>query len=394
MARDGVAVDAGLAAAVAGFVAQPRGVNVAATCRSLGVSRQTFYKYVRRFGSAGVPGFYPDSRRPRSSPTRLEVELEDVLITIRKQEAEAGWDYGADAVLMRLEEQIADGSSSWLPGRPLPARSTVNRVFDQRGQLEKVPQRRPRRRVRRFERTEVNALWQFDGFDYRLATGTLAVVLQLSDDCSRVDLALQAARSENGADVWATFCLAVERYGLPVQLLSDNGNAFSGRRRGWLSDFDRNLSDLGVHPITARVAHPQTCGKNERAHQRVQKWLARRPAAPDLTTLQGLLDEYRGSYNTRRNRVLDKLTPHQRFDLGPLATVPDLPPAITTLTRHTVSDRGAIGLDGLLIGLGRPHAGKPAIAFRTGAFVAVFVDDQLNRALTLNHNVRYQRRDQ
>jgi hypothetical protein len=357
------------------------------------VSRQTFYKYVRRFRATGVPGLYPDSRRPRCSPTRLPVELEDVLITIRKQEAEAGWDYGADAVLMRLEEQVAAGASAWPNRRPLPARSTVNRVFDQRGQLAKVPQRQPRRLVRRFERSQVNALWQFDGFDYVLATHQAVTVLHLTDDCSRVDLALQAAISENGTDIWASFCLAVERYGLPVQLLTDNSNAFSGRRRGWLSTFERHLADLGVRAISARVAHPQTCGKNERAHQRVQKWLARRPVAGDIAELQTLLDTYRDGFNNRRNRVLDKLTPHQRFDLGPLATVPDLPPAITTLTRHLISSRGGIGLDGRLIGLGRQYSGKPAIAFRTGAFVAIFIDDQLARTLTIDYTRRYQPQD-
>ena len=272
-------MDAALAAAVAGFVARRSSVNVAATCRELGISRKSFYKYLARFQAEGVEGFYPRSRRPHRSPSRLPVGLEDVLIAIRKQEDGAGWDYGADAVLMRLEEQLLAGTSMWPPDRPLPARSTVNKVFEERGQLAKVPQRQPRRRIRRFQRDQVNALWQFDGFDYRLADHTTVCVLQLSDDCSRVDLALQAARSENGHDIWVTFCQAVERYGLPVQLLTDNGNAFSGRRRGSISDFDRQLSDLGVQAITSRVSHPQTCGKNERAHQRVQKWLARRPAA-------------------------------------------------------------------------------------------------------------------
>jgi len=371
-------------------------MNVSATCRALGISRKTFYKYVARFHAIGVEGFYPDSRRPRSSPTRLSVELEDVLITIRKQEADAGWDYGADAVLMRLEEQIAAGTgpgSAWPADRGLPARSTVNKVFDERGQLEKVPQRKPRRRVLRFERTEVNALWQFDGFDYRLACGRTVTVLQLTDDCSRVDLALQAAVSENGHDVWTTFCLAVERYGLPVQLLTDNGNAFSGRRRGWVSVFERRLIDLGVRAISSSVSHPQTCGKNERSHQRVQKWLSRRPVAADLAQLQGLLDEYREGFNNRRNMVLDKLTPHQRFDLGPLATVPDLPTEITILTRHIVSATGSIGLDGLLIGLGRRHQAQPAVVFRTGAFAAIFVNDVLARTLTLDYTRRYQPQD-
>jgi transposase InsO family protein len=393
MAGDGVAVDAGLAAAVAAYAAPGSSMNVAATCRELGISTKTFYKYLERFRAEGVAGFYPRTRRPHRSPTRLPVDLEDVLIQIRKQEEGAGWDYGADAVLMRLEEQLLAGESAWPADRALPARSTVNRVFDERGQLAKVPLRQPRRRNRRFQRDHVNGLWQFDGFDYALAGGAEVCVLHLSDDCSRVDVALQAAVSENGRDVWATFCVAVERYGLPVQVLSDNGNAFSGRRRGWISDFDRRLTDLGVEAITARVSHPQTCGKNERAHQRVQKWLNRRQPAGDLAELQALLDEYRDGFNDRRNRVLGKLTPHQRFELGPLATLPDLPPAITTLTRHVVSDRGGIGLDGRLIGLGRTHAGKAAIAFRTGAFVAVFIDDEIARALTIDYNRRYQPQD-
>lgn len=393
MARDGVAVEAAVAAAVAAFVVPGSRMNVTTTCRELGISRKTFYKYVARFRVVGVDGFYPSSRRPRSTPTKVSVELEDVLITIRKHEADAGWDYGADAVLLRLEEQILAGTSSWPADRGLPARSTVNKIFDDRGQLAKVPQRKPRRRVHRFQRTHVNALWQFDGFDHRLMSGHTVTVLHVSDDCSRVDLALQAAVSENGTDIWTAFCLAVERYGLPVQLLTDNGTAFSGRRRGWMSVFDRCLVDLGVEAITSRVSHPQTCGKNERGHQRVQKWLARRPQARDIPELQGLLDEYREGFNSRRNMVLDGLTPHQRFDLGPLATVPDLPPAITTLTRHVVSNTGSIGLDGLLIGIGRRHAEQAAVTFRTGAFAAVFVNDELVRTLTLDYTRRYQPQD-
>ena len=391
MARDGVAVDANLAAAVAAYVATPHKHNVAALCRDLDVSRQTFYKYVRRFHALGVEGFYPDSRRPRSSPNRFPTELEDVVIGIRKHEADTGWDYGADAVLMRLEEQIAAGTCEWPSDQPLPSRATVNRIFENRGQLEKVPQRKPRRRGgRRFQREQVNELWQFDGFEYRLADGTVAVVLELTDDCSRTDLALHAAISENGHDIWTAFCAAVERYGLPTQVLTDNGSGFSGKRRGWISTFENYLYALGVEPIAARVSHPQTCGKNERSHQRVRKWLTRRPAAADLLELQRLLDEYREKYNNRRNTVLGKLTPHQRFELGPVATITDLPPVRTTLTHHTVTSSGSIGLDGTLIGLGRRHAHKPAITFRTGDYAAIFIDDQLARDLVLDRTTRYQ----
>lgn len=390
MARDGVAVRAEIASAVASFVG-PDGdrMNVAATCRRVGISRKTFYKYVARYQAIGVEGFFPESRRPRSSPARLPTALEDVLIRIRKQEHDAGWDYGADAVLMRLEERRDE---LWPAGRVLPSRATINRVFDARGLLAKTPQRRPRRRYRRFERDHANGLWQFDGFEYLLGSGAKATVLHLTDDCSRVDLAVQAVVSENGEDIWDTFCLAVHRYGLPAQVLTDNGSAFSGKRRGWLSDFERRLAELDVQAICSAVSHPQTCGKNERAHQRVQKWLKRQPRATTLTALQELLDSYRDQFNDRRNRVLNKLTPNERWELGPRAYPSDFEEP-TTLTTHTVSTSGGIGMDGTLIGLGRRHSHKSATVFRTGDHAVVFVEGVVVRELVIDRTRRYQPKD-
>lgn len=390
MVRDGESVDPRLAGAVAAF-AGGQSMVVSETCAELGVSRTTFYKYVVRFRTYGVEGLFPDPRRPHRSPAKLPVELEDVLILIRKQEAGSGWDYGADAVLLRLEEQLEHGTVEWPHDRPLPSRATINRVFDTRGQLEKVPQRQPRPRHRRFARTSVNDLWQYDGFDYPLATGATATVLHLNDDCSRVDLALRAARSENGEDVWATFCHAVTDYEtLPAAVLTDNGTAFSMRRRGSVNLFESRLTALHIKPITARIEHPETCGKNERAHQRVLKWLDQQPRPTSLAHLQELLDRYREQFNNRRNQVLDKLTPNERYALGPFAS-PD--PTFTGrvfTTEHLVGPEGRITLNNAVIGLGRRYQGRPARAFRQGDHVTVFIDDELARELVIDHRRRYQ----
>lgn len=394
MGRDGEAVDPLFAAAVAAYV-QGEEFKVAAKCRELGVSRERFYKYVRRFRAEGVDGFYPRSRRPATSPTRLSTTAEDVLIEIRKRESDAGWDYGADAVRMMLLSQPERWQEQQAAGRPVPARSTINRVFEDRGQLAKVPQRAPRRRWRRFQRDKVNDLWQYDGFEWRLGNGARVVVLHLTDDCSRLDLALEVARSENSAEVWHAFCVAADRYGLPAAMLTDNGTAFSGRRRGWTAALETNLADLGVQPITSRVNHPQTCGKSERAHQRVLKWLRRQPRAADAAALQTQLDTYRAAYNHRANQVLAGLTPQQRYDLGPQAqpALPGTLPLPLHLTRHMVSHTGSIGVDGTLIGLGRRHAHAPAVAFRRGDLVSIFIADQLVRTLVIDRRRRYQPQD-
>lgn len=384
MAEDGVAVGPEIAAVVAAF-AGGASMNVSQRCIELGISTSVFYKYVARFRARGVQGLFPDSRRPRRSPTRLPAAAEEVLVRVRKEQLDSGWDYGADAVLLRL----AEDPHGWPAGVVLPARSTVNRVFAARGLLAAHPRRRPRAATRRFARERVNELWQLDGFDTRLGDGSRVTVLHLVDDCSRMDLALSAVASENSTDVWATFTAAVARYGLPQAVLTDNGTAFSLRRRGKVAPFERQLEALGIRAITSQVRHPQTCGKVERAHQRVLKWLARREPAATVPELQHRLEEYRDGYNTRKNAVLGGLSPTQRFDLGPFAGPEADHQAHVAVSTHPVHT-GKISLGNAVLALGREHTGKTATVFQRGQRITVFVNDQLAADLTLDHTRRYQ----
>lgn len=394
MADDKTAVDAVIAAAIAEYC-RPGGtsMNVAEVCRQLGIGRTTFYKYVKRFGAVGVEGFFPRSRRPRSTAPQAPDAVVALVLRVREAEKRAGFDYGASAVRMRLEElPVGDPACGFWPAdAAIPSRATINRIFKAQGVLRPTPQRRPRQPPRRFERDRVNDLWQYDGFQVKLADGTPVVVLHVTDDCSRTDLALQAVTSENSGDVWSTFALAVERYGLPREVLTDNGTAFSGRRRGWESAFEARLVRLGVRPLTTKVGTPQTNGKNERAHQRVRKWLAQRPAPESMTQLQDLLDTYRVEFNSRRNPVLRGLSPAERFGLGPVAVAAGAS-HWTRVGEYLITSRGAIGVNGKLIAVGRRFAGQTAVAFVTGNHVVAFVDNVLVVDLMIDPERRYQPR--
>jgi transposase InsO family protein len=387
MARDGVPVGPELA----GLVARVHGgarVQVRAECVALGVSTKTFYKYLARFGVEGVEGFYPRSRRPLRSPTRVGVEVEDVIVRARKELDDEGWDAGAE----QIGFWITDHPQLWPAGAVVPSRATINRILERRGQMVRVPQRRPHRSRHRFEAAQPNTMWQMDGFEYVLAPGRRVVVLQIIDDCSRFDLALRAAPSENGADVWTAVVHAAARYGLPAQFLTDNGTAFSGRRRGWISRLEENLRVLGVQPITSSVAHPQTCGKNERAHATVLKWLRKRPAPKTLEDLQELLETYRDRYNHRRRKThLNGLTPAERYTLGPLDGPGQSPtPWPLTIRTATVSTSGCIGIDKHLLGVGRRFAHTQVTTIRQHRQVAVFAGNQLIAEFTLNGRRGYQ----
>lgn len=182
MARDGVQVSPEFAALVVRYVQGER-FNVRAQCTLLGCSKTAFYKYVARFAEHGVDGFYPVSRRPKSSPQRIGGEVEDLVVTARKQLDDQGWDAGADSIYFQLvawRDGIASGPDpargtgceddlgvggelcgllppmGWPRGVKVPARATINRVLDRRGQLISVPQRRPRASTRRFEADQPN----------------------------------------------------------------------------------------------------------------------------------------------------------------------------------------------------------------------------------------------
>lgn len=358
-------------------------VDVTAECARLGVSRQTFYKYLRRFRAEGVEGFFPRSRAPRRAPRRTPAWVEDAVVRARKELDDEGGDRGAVSVRWRLEDEGLV---------PLPSRATVHRVLVRRGLVVAQPRKRPRASVRRFAAAAPNQMWQMDGMGHRLAGGRAVVVLQVIDDCTRLDLADLAADGESAASAWAAVEAAIGRHGLPRQLLTDNGGAFNGSRRGFTTDLEARLMALGVQPVASSIAHPQTCGKNERAHKTLRQWLARRPPAADLAELQAQLDAYRHWHNNRRrHQGIGGLTPQQAWDLADKAGpdgVPVPPPPV--ITRHTASPRGAIGVDGHEIGLGLKHAGKAATAFRTGDHVTVFVGNTHARTLDIDRTRDYQ----
>ena len=387
MARDGVPVGPEFAALVA-RAARGEKVDVSAECARLGVSRKTFYKYLKRFTAEGVDGFFPRSRRPLTSPTRVSAAVEEAIVRVRKELDDEGWDAGAEQIAF----WIGDHRDQWPAGESVPGRATINRVLDRRGQIVRVPQRQPRSARRRFEAAQPNHMWQMDGFDYTLADGRVVCVLQILDDCSRFDLALRAARSENAVDVWAAVVWAGSRYGLPARFLSDNGGAFSGARRGWVTALEENLRTLGVAPCTSAVAHPQTCGKDERAHATALKWLRKRPPAESLEDLQALLDRYREHYNHRRRKThLQGMTPAERHHLGPKDGPGAGPhPWPVRIRTATVSSSGCIGIDKHLLGVGRRHAGTTITYVRQHRQIAVFASNQLIAEFTLNGRRRYQ----
>ncbi|WP_244960081.1 helix-turn-helix domain-containing protein [Mycolicibacterium celeriflavum] len=79
--------------------------NVSQFCRDQQISRQTFYKWRRRFGEDGLDGLEQRSRRPISSPGQTAAEVEEAVLRKRKQLLEAGLDHGPQSIVWTLQRE-------------------------------------------------------------------------------------------------------------------------------------------------------------------------------------------------------------------------------------------------------------------------------------------------
>jgi hypothetical protein len=158
-------------------------------------------------------------------------------------------------------------------------------------------------------------MWQADSTHWQLADGTDVEILNLIDDHSRLVLASSVLTSLKAGDVHEIFISTTESYGLPASLLCDNAAVFRGKSRRGKVVLEAELERLGIRCIHSTPYHPQTCGKVERFHQTLKRFLARQMAADSLPVLQLQLDSFRSYYNHERpHRALAGATPLVAFN--------------------------------------------------------------------------------
>ncbi len=221
--------------------------------------------------------------------------------------------------------------------------------------------------------------------------------MNVIDDHSRFLVASDALVVFKAADVVASFHRAAAAHGFPAQLLTDNGAVFTAAPRGGRCAIELEADRLGISMRHSSPYHPQTCGKVERFHQTLKRWLARQPRARTADELQSQLDRFRTYYNdVRPHRAIGRRTPAEAFAARPKATPSGRPiPAHYRVRRDRIDKAGAVTLrhDSRLhkIKVGRRHAGTRVLMLVAGLDVRIVSEDgELLRALTLDLSRIYQ----
>ena len=349
------------------------GRTKAEVSRDYGVSPRWVYELVQRFDTEGEVGLEPRSRRPHRSPRRTSEALEEEIVALRKELWDQGLDAGAHTIAYHLSRRHPDAA--------VPSVATIWRILSRRGFVSPQPQKRPRSSFVRFCAEMPNERWQADITHWKIAGGAEVEILNVIDDHSRFLLASDARSVFKATDVVASFHAAAAAHGYPASLLTDNGAVFTAASRGGRCAMETEMDRLGIAYVHSSPYHPQTCGKVERFHQTLKRWLAKQEPARTIGDLQAKLDRFRTYYDTvRPHRAIGRRTPEEAFTARPKAT-PARPGF--TVPRHFRVRRDRIDITGVItlrhdsrlhhIGLGRRL---------TGTRVLVLVDDLRVRVLT------------
>lgn len=369
------------------------GITQAEAAARYEVSEPTVSRWVNRYRIEGDTAFEARSRRPHTSPARVSDVVNSAIVNLRVDLTRRGLDAGPHTIQWHLANQ----------GHTVSV-STIRRRLITAGLIISEPKKRPKTSYIRFEADLPNETWQSDFTHYRLPNGADTEILVWLDDHSRYALSVTAHDRVTGNLVVSTFDQTVSEQGFPASVLTDNGMVYTTRfagYRGGRNGLETRLAELGIQQKNSRPNHPTTCGKVERFHQTLKKWLTAQQPQPDTTKeLQNLIDAFVDEYNHRRpHRSLARATPAVAYN-----RLPKTGPAGSSTGPHyrirhdRIDTTGSVSLRraGRMhhIGIGRAHKHTPVILLISDLNIRIIATNtgELLRHLTLDPTRGYQPR--
>ena len=254
--------------------------------RQFGVSRQTVYTFLDRWRSEGQAGLEDRSRRPHTSPRKTAGAIENALLALKDRHP----DYGPDKLVVLLEEE------GWTLAAP-----TARDVLRRHGRVEARRGRTPRWSPARDPAIIVAGAGHTMTADYkgqfRMGNGKYCYPLTIADPASRFVFAVEAMHVNAGLPAKAVFERVFREWGLPDQIVTDNGAPFCvSQSIGAISELGRWWTRLGIRHMRTQPGRPQQNGIHERMH-RTLKHQATRPPESTLKAQQERFDRFLAEYN-------------------------------------------------------------------------------------------------
>lgn len=278
-----------------------------AVCRMFGISRQTGYKWRRRWKHEH--SVEEKSRRPKSHPRTTPPGLVKRILSQRKEFPQ----WGPVPIRHRLQQL-------W-PRIKWPSASTIGAILKRHGMVR--PRRKRSRvapRTRPFSKCrEPNDVWcvDFKG-QFKLGDGSLCYPLTVMDAASRYLLACVAFHHPTLDNVRTVFVELFTKFGMPAAIRSDNGEPFaSTSTAAGLTQLSAWWARLGIRLERIDPGKPQQNGRHERMHLTLKQATCS-PPRRSLGWQQRAFDRFRAHYNdVRPHQALELKTPTALYKPSP-----------------------------------------------------------------------------
>lgn len=291
------------------------------------VSGHTLYAWKKRFDEFG-PAALEDHKRGAAPGSKLPELTKRAVLMLKKAHPDWGCERISD-VLWRSQGHAASASA-------------IARYLKEQGYVSVEP---PASHVhepveRRFERARVNQLWQSDLFTFLLKRESRRLYLvAFMDDRSRFLVSWGLSASASGALVREALLAGVANFGLPEEVLTDNGPQYATWRGK--SAFTRLLQSKGIKHVLARPRRPQTLGKVERFWGSLWRECLEAAVFRSLDEARTRVGLYIDHYNFHRpHQGLDGMTPADRYFEAE-------PEVLRTLRARVAANAGELARDGL-----------------------------------------------
>jgi transposase InsO family protein len=282
------------------------GATVKDTAIRYGVDRRTLHRWLVRYASDGLAALADKSSKPDRCPHQMAPVIEARIVELRR--GHPGW--GPRTILSKLRREL----------EAPPSRAAIYRCLVRHRLIQPKPRRRRRDDYKRWERSRSMELWQIDVMGgVRLNSGIQLSVVTGIDDHSRYCVIAKLVERATARPVCNALLEALNRHGIPEQILTDNGKVFTGRlgRKPANVLFDRICLNNGIRHLLTAPYSPTTTGKIERLHKTMRKEFFSQNNFETIEELQSALDAWVVDYNNEReHQSLGDVPPIRRFELA------------------------------------------------------------------------------
>src|SRR6266853_3464681 len=282
--------------------------NVAHTCRHFGISRQTFYRWQRRYDPYDLTSLEERSQRPRQcrQPT-WAFPLEEKVLLLRLQFPR----WGKDKLAVLLRRQKLPVSTSMV-GRILTQLKRQGRLVEpprtgvpgSRRALRSRPY--AVRKPKQYAVSQPGDLVQVDTLDVRPLPGVVFKQFTARDVVSRWDV-IQAHTRATAFTAAQFLETLLHRMPFPIRALQvDGGSEFA-------AEFEAACQQRGLRWFALPPRSPELNGAVEPANRtHTEEFYQVTPCSREMNKLNRELRHWEKIYNTvRPHQSLGYLTPHQ-----------------------------------------------------------------------------------